>query len=82
MPYEIDFSSEVIDDLQRLQPWARRSLEAALMIASADPYRLPAIPQQSQHARIVSFGDGRGLCLVELDDANKRLAVRLIESPR
>ncbi|MET9878600.1 hypothetical protein ABZZ36_28785 [Actinacidiphila glaucinigra] len=82
MPYEIDLSSEVVADFQLLQPWARRSLEAALLVASGDPHRLPAIPQQSEHARILSFADGRGLCMVEIDDEGKRLVVRLIEPPR
>ncbi|MFB7289750.1 hypothetical protein [Actinacidiphila glaucinigra] len=82
MPYKIDLSTEVVADYQRLQPWAQRSLEAALLVASDDPHRLPAVPQQSEHARILSFADGRGLCMVEIDDDAKRLAVRLIEPPR
>jgi hypothetical protein len=83
VPYEIDLSADqVADDLQNLQPWARRSLDAALLAGAADPHRLPTIPQQSPHARIIAFADGRGLCMVEVDDDSKRLAVRLIEPPR
>jgi hypothetical protein len=82
VPYEIDLSVEVSDDLQHLQPWALRSLEAALLAAAADPFQLPTLPQQSVHARILSFADGRGLCMVEVDEDSKRLAVRLIQPPR
>jgi hypothetical protein len=80
--YEIDLTAETADDHRALQPWARRSLDAALLAAAADPSRLPTLPQQSTAARIVSFGDGRGLCMVEVDEDGKRLAVRLIQPPR
>ncbi|MDX2815751.1 hypothetical protein PV410_24835 [Streptomyces sp. PA03-5A] len=82
MPFEIDISAEAADDLQQLQPWARRSLDAALLVAAADPSRLPALPQESLAARIISFADGRGLCMVEVDEDNKRLVLRLIQPPR
>jgi hypothetical protein len=83
VPFQIDLSAEGITDAyQQLQPWEQRSLEAALLAASADPQRLPALPQESEHARILGFADGRGLCLLDVDEDGKRLIVRLIEPPR
>jgi hypothetical protein len=81
--YEIDIPvGEVAVEWQRLQSWAARSLTEALKTAAVHPYGLPTLPQHSEYARILEFAEGRGICLLEIDDANKRIIVRLIQPPR
>jgi hypothetical protein len=83
MPHQIDFAAEDVADVYRqLQPWVQRSLEEALIVAAADPQALPGLPEESEYARILDFADGRGLALLDIDEDDKRITVRMIQPPR
>jgi hypothetical protein len=83
VPYEVDLTAEGFPAaFQQLQPWARESLEQALVAASLDPHLLPDLPTASPNARILTFAGGDGLCLVKLDDEAKTMTVRIMQAPR
>ncbi|WP_127355946.1 hypothetical protein [Actinacidiphila soli] len=79
MPYEIDLAAgDAADTYQRLPAWARRSLDEALTTAATDPQALPEMPLLP-YCRILEYADGRGRCLLEVDEDAKRIAVRQIQ---
>lgn len=83
MAYRVDLTAEGFpEDFQRLQPWAKTSLEQALVAASVDPHLLPDLPQAFPGARILTFAGNDGICLVKLDDETKTMTARIIQAPR
>ncbi|TJZ94748.1 hypothetical protein [Actinacidiphila oryziradicis] len=82
MPYEIDLTDEVADDYQQMPAWAQRSFEMALDDAADDPHLLPTFLPSLPSSRVLEFAGGRGSCMVEIAEEDKRLIVRYLNPPR
>ncbi|MFJ6215070.1 hypothetical protein ACIQGZ_17300 [Streptomyces sp. NPDC092296] len=83
MPYVIDLTDDgVADDLVRLQEWALDSLLEALTDAAQDPHRLDVLLDMWPSSRVLDFADGRGVCLVEIVEDDKRIALRQVIAPQ
>jgi hypothetical protein len=80
--YGIDLSEDGIPEaIASLSAWAQKDLKAELDAAAEDPHRLPALPSRPA-SRILAFADGRGICLLEVDEERRRIALRQIQPPR